>query len=126
MYKVETDQKIISKAIARFQRISPYKVRRVVKQIKGRPVEEVLTILSMLKHVRGAGFLHKVVHSAYANAKHNEEFKGTLKVSHVLIDQALIMKRFQARSKGRAFPIKKRYSHIAVFLSELAGSNHKE
>ena len=117
MQKIQSKNKVVSQAIARYVRVSPFKVRRVVREIKGLPVDKALTTLKMLKPIYSAGLLCKVIESAQANAKHNVKFEGTLKVENILVDQALILKRSQPRSKGRAFPIKKRLSHIAVFLT---------
>ena len=122
MQRIQTDNVIVSKAFARYVRVSPFKVRRMVRAIQGMSIVEALDNLAMLRHHSSAGFLFKVLSSAVANAKHNQKFEGQLKIERILVDQALIMKRAQPRSRGRAFPIKKRLSHIAVFLSERKGS----
>ena len=118
MQNIQTKEKVISQAIARYLRVSPFKVRRVVKAVKGQSVTDALNVLRLLQHHTSARYLYKVIESAAANAKNNAAFSGELKVENILVDQALIMKRFQPRSRGRAFPIKKRLSHIAVFLTE--------
>ena len=109
---------VISSAIGRYLRISPFKVRRIAQLVKGKPVEAALVVLGKLQEHHSARVLFKVIASAAANARHNQKFQGDLIVNKVQVDQALIMKRFQARSKGRAFPIKKRLSHVMVCLGE--------
>ena len=118
MQSIQTKEKIVSRAIAKYLRISPFKVRRVVKAVKGKSVTDAVNLLKQMLHHGSAKYLLKVIESAAANAKNTGASNAELKVENILVDQALIMKRFQPHSRGRAFPIKKRLSHIAVFLTE--------
>ena len=106
------------KAIHRFARIAPTKVRPLATLIRGKTVADGLDALKYLPH-RGARMLEKVLESARANA----EDRGArniedLVVSESRVDGGPIMKRIRPRARGTAYPIKRRYSHIIVTLSE--------
>lgn len=108
------------RAIARYVRIAPLKVRRVLNEIRGKSVTEALKILKVLP-LRGARFTEKVLNSAVANASTNHKMnKDQLYVSKALADQAFIMKRFRAASRGRAVSIQKKMTHITVMVKEKA------
>jgi large subunit ribosomal protein L22 len=107
-----------SKAIARYIRIAPRKVRLVVDLIRGKQVGEALAIL---KHTPKAAspVVEKVLKSAIANAEHNFEMDvNSLVVGQVFVDQGPTLKRFRPRAMGRASRIHKRTSHITVVLNE--------
>lgn len=107
-----------SKAIARYIRIAPRKVRLVVDLIRGKQVGEALAIL---KHTPKAAspVVEKVLKSAIANAEHNYEMDvNSLVVGQVFVDQGPTLKRFRPRAMGRASRIHKRTSHITVVLNE--------
>ena len=108
----EVKQKEVS-AKARFELISPRKVRRVADLIRGKSVQEAEQILAFLPH-RPARLLKKVLHSASANASNNHHLGKNLVVSRAVIDQGPILRRSQPRARGRAFPINKRMSHITL------------
>ena len=114
----ETKKEITAKA--RFQLISPRKVRFVMDLIRGKNVVEAETTLNFLPH-RAARLLKKVLHSAAANAENNFHLKkANLVVGKAMVDQGPILRRFQPRARGRAFPIKKTMSHVTMVLK--AGS----
>lgn len=107
-----------SKAIARYIRIAPRKVRLVVDLIRGKQVGEALAIL---KHTPKAAspVVEKVLKSAIANAEHNFEMDvNSLVVGQVFVDQGPTLKRFRPRAMGRASRIHKRTSHVTVVLNE--------
>jgi large subunit ribosomal protein L22 len=107
-----------SRAVAKYVRIAPRKVRRVADLVRGKYVDEALAILKFLPN-RAAKQVSKVVASAAANAENNlGADRELLKVSLVLIDQGPTMKRIQPRAMGRAYRILKRSSHITIRVTE--------
>jgi large subunit ribosomal protein L22 len=104
----------MAKAILRKFRQSPRKVRMVADMIRGRPVDEALSILRFQPR-KAARMLSKVLTSAIANATENESADADkLVVSKVAIDPGPVEKRWLARSMGRANRITKRSSHVTV------------
>jgi large subunit ribosomal protein L22 len=102
----------------RFARIAPQKCRLIADQIRGMTVEEALNVLTFGTS-KSAGIMKKVLESAIANAEHNEGADiDELKVSRVMVDEGPIMKRIEARAKGRANRILKRTSHITVSVAD--------
>jgi len=107
-----------SRAVAKYVRISPQKVRVVVDLVRGKPVEEAATILAFTRK-RAAGMVKKVLKSALANATQNPNIdEKILFVKAVYVDQGPSLKRWRARAQGRAASIRKRMSHITVILDE--------
>jgi large subunit ribosomal protein L22 len=106
-----------TKAQAKYIRIAPRKVQVIIPAIKGRKVEEAISILQFMPR-KGARILQKVLHSAVANAEQNKVDIDTLVVKTVLVDGGPTLKRFMPRAMGRAYPILKRTSHITVLLEE--------
>lgn len=108
------------KAIARFIRISPYKVRRVLDQIRGRSYREALIILEFMPY-RACEPVLKVLRSAAANAEHNEGLdRAELIITQAFADQGPVLKRFQPRAQGRAYQIRKPTCHITVAVGASA------
>ena len=103
-------------AVAKYLRISPYKVRTVLDLIRGRSVEEAEAILSNITN--GGGLpTKKVLMSAVANAEHNQGMdRGDLYVAECYANGGTSLKRMQPVSKGRGHAILKRTSHITVIL----------
>jgi len=107
-----------TRAVARFVRISPQKVRLVVDLIRGKKVDEADHVLAFTRK-RAAGMVRKVLKSALANATNNPNIdEKILYVKDVYVDQGSSWRRWRARAMGRAAQIKKRTSHITVVLSE--------
>jgi large subunit ribosomal protein L22 len=108
-----------TKAIARYIRMSPRKVRLVADTIRGKRVEEALATLQHTPKA-AARVVSKVVKSAAANVEHNlkadnaEEFR----VATITVDSGPMLKRFRPRAMGRAAKIWKRTSHITVVLRD--------
>ena len=106
------------RAVAKYMRISPRKVRKLSGAVKGQPVERGLEILKFMPQ-KAAGILGKLVQSAVANADQNPEIDvDTLVISNVIVDGGPTLKRFRARARGRGTRILKRTSHITVVLAD--------
>ena len=104
------------KAIARYIRISPYKVRLVLDLIRGKDVNEAVAILENISNASAAP-IKKVVLSAAANAENNLQMNASdLFVAECFADQGPTLKRMQPMGHGRGFRILKRTSHITVIL----------
>jgi large subunit ribosomal protein L22 len=104
------------KAVARYVRISPRKVRPVMTLIKGKGVDEALAVLAFSPN-RASRAVAKVVKSAAANAENNLELaRDTLRVARAYVDSGPSTRRMQARARGRADVIKKRSSHITIVV----------
>jgi len=107
-----------AKATARYVRMSPTKVRRTIRLIKGMPLKEALGVLDVLPH-RAAHAIRKVVDSAAANAENNHGMpRGNLWVEQAYVDAGPTIKRYRFASAGRIGLIHKRISHISVVLSD--------
>ena len=107
-----------SRAIARFVRISPRKVRVVIDNIRGMNVDEALAILKFTPKA-AAPILSKVVQSARANAVNNFDMnEQALFIAEAYVDAGPTLKRARPHQRGRAFPILKRSSHITIVLRE--------
>ena len=106
----------MARAILRRFRESPRKVRAVADMIRGRSVEDAMSILRMQQR-KAARMLSKVLGSAIANATENEKADSDkLVVSKVFIDCGPVQKRWMARSMGRANRINARTSHVTVVV----------
>ena len=106
------------RAIARYIRISSRKVKIVVDLIRGKQVDEALAIL-MYTNKSAAPVVEKLLRSAIANAENNLSMdRESLYVAEVYATQGPTMKRYWARSHGRADQILKRSSHITVVLDQ--------
>lgn len=107
-----------AKAVAKYIRMSPQKVRLVVDLIRGKKVQEAVNTL-MFTRKYAAGIVAKVLKSAVANASQNPNIdENTLYVKDIFVDQGPSLKRWRARAQGRAAGIKKRTSHITVVVEE--------
>lgn len=107
-----------ARAVAKYIRISPRKVRQVVDLIRGKQVGDALAILKFTPKV-AAEAIEKVVKSAMANAEHNYEMSAeALYIAEAFVDQGPTLKRMKPRAMGRADVIKKRTSHITVVVKE--------
>ena len=107
-----------TKAVARYVRISPRKVRQVVDLIRGKKVDEALAILKFTPKISTEP-VSKVLKSAIANAEHNLDLSSEeLFVTKIYVDQGPTLKRIKPRAQGRADRIRKRTSHITVFVGD--------
>jgi len=109
------------KAIARYIRMSPHKVRRVLDQIRGRSYREALIILEFMPY-RACDPILKVLRSAASNAEHNQGYdRADLVVSTAFVDQGPTLKRFRPRAQGRAYQIRKPTCHITIAVAPGSG-----
>lgn len=107
-----------TRAIHKYARIAPRKVRRVVDLIRGKKAGDALTSLRFMPY-RGAPFVAKVLRSAMANAEQkNVPDAEEMLVTAAFVDEGPVMKRMRPRAMGRANIIKKRMSHISIHLSD--------
>lgn len=107
-----------SKAIAKYQRVSPRKTRLVARNVVGMGVEEALNVLRFTPN-KPAGVLYGVVKSALANAS---QLGGVdvdaMVIKEIVVNEGPAWKRFMPRAQGRATRIHKRTSHVTVILAE--------
>ena len=109
------------RAVAKNTGISPRKIRLLIDMVRGRKVDEALTILRFAP-TPTARVVAKVVKSAAASAETNFQMSTTdLKIVSIFADQAQTLKRFRPRARGRASPILKHSSHITVIVAEEEG-----
>ena len=113
-------------AIQRGTRQSPYKMRLVIDQIRGKNVNEALGLLKFSKK-HAAVQISKTLSSAVANAEHaarqnNESLDvDTLFVKHAIVNEGPKIKRFMPAAQGRATPIQKRTSHVHIVVGAKEG-----
>jgi large subunit ribosomal protein L22 len=107
-----------ARATAKMLRVSPRKVRLLLRELKGKRVDEAMTILRFSgKPI--ARDVAKVVKSAAANAENNLNLSGRdLRVLAAYADQGPTLKRYKPRSRGRVSPILRRTSHVTIVVGE--------
>ncbi|MFN3360335.1 MAG: 50S ribosomal protein L22 [Pseudanabaenaceae cyanobacterium] len=106
-------------AVAKYIRMSPNKVRRVLDQIRGKSYREALIILEFMPY-RACDVVTKVLRSAVANAEHNNGMDKTkLMISQAYADMGPSLRRFRARAQGRAYPIRKPTCHITIVVKPM-------
>ena len=107
-----------AKAVAKYLRISPRKVRQVVDLVRGKDVDKAIGILRNTPK-KASEMVEQVLNSAIANAENNHDmFYDELYISEAFADEGPTMKRYQERAMGQASPINKRTSHITIILSD--------
>ncbi len=107
-----------AKAVAKYVRMSPIKLKPIADLVRGKDLNQALTILKFTKG-KGSVLIEKVVQSAVANAENNHSMNvDKLYVAEIYANQGPTMKRWRAGSQGRAKMILKRSSHIGVTLKE--------
>lgn len=103
-------------AVAKAVQISPRKVAVVAALVRGRSVEDALTILEHTPR-RSALAVAKVVKSARANADHNHQYKpATLHITTIHVTPGPRLKRYRPASHGRALPFERKTAHIRVVV----------
>jgi ribosomal protein L22 len=107
----------VVRAKARYVRVAPRKARLVADQVRGLHIEQALALLQFSP--RGAAQdIQKLIESAAANAENNHDLVGDeMRISSITVDEGPTLRRFRPRALGRATPINKRTSHIAVALT---------
>jgi large subunit ribosomal protein L22 len=107
-----------ARAVARYIRTSPEKIRRTLRLIKGMPLKEAQGMLALMPH-RAARAVRRVLDSAAANAENNHGMdQDELWVAEATVDAGPTMKRFRFVSGGRIGMIRKRISHVSVVVSD--------
>jgi large subunit ribosomal protein L22 len=115
-----------ARAIQRTTRQSPYKMRLVIDQIRGKSVNDALALL-MFSKKHAAKQIEKTLKSAVANAEflareRNESVDtDRLYVKHAVINEGPKLKRFMPAAMGRATPVQKRTSHVHIVVAEREG-----
>jgi len=111
------DTTVETKAIARYVRMSPHKVRRVLDQIRGCSYREALIMLEFMPY-RACDPVLKVLRSAAANAEHNQGLdRASLVISKATADGGPSLRRFRPRAQGRAYQIRKPTCHITIAVA---------
>ncbi|MBY0329288.1 MAG: 50S ribosomal protein L22 [Acetobacteraceae bacterium] len=107
-----------AQAITRNIRVSPRKLNLVAAMIRGRPAQDAVAQLTFSKK-RIAGTVKKTLESAIANAENNHRLDvDQLVVSRAEVGRSIVMKRFQARGRGRASRVEKWFSHLKIVVAE--------
>jgi len=106
------------KATAKYVRVSPFKIKKIVDLIQGKQVEKARSILDFVTK-KNARVVEKVLNSALSNAKNNFGLTpDTLYVKKALVNKGSTFKRTKPRARGRADLVRRRTSHITVILEE--------
>jgi len=108
---------LVVRASSRYVRVAPRKARLVADQVRGLQIEKARALLQFSP--RGAARdIGKLIDSAAANAENNHDLiADEMRVAEITVDEGPTLRRFRPRALGRATPINKRTSHIAVALS---------
>jgi large subunit ribosomal protein L22 len=116
---VKTNERPGTRAVAKYIRISPYKVREVLDLVRGKHVQHAAEILRFSER-DAALVVGKVLASAVANAENNDGLDpDELYVSACYADEGVTIKRFRPRARGRAGRIRKRTCHVTVIVSRM-------
>ena len=114
-----------AKAVAKYVKMSPIKLKPVTDLVRGKDLNEALTIFKFTSG-KGAELVEKVVQSAAANAENNFDLnRDDLYVAEISANQGPTMKRWRAGAQGRGMGILKRSSHISVVLREKESKKDK-
>jgi ribosomal protein L22 len=111
------DELPVVRASAKYVRVAPRKARLIADQVRGLHIEQARALLAFSP--RGAAEdIHKLINSAAANAENNHDLIGDeMRIASITVDEGPTLRRFRPRALGRATPINKRTSHIAVALT---------
>jgi large subunit ribosomal protein L22 len=105
-------------ATAKYIRIAPKKIDRILCQIRGKSYKEALQILKYLPQKPGS-LVWQTLFSAVSNASNNHDLnKNQLIVDEAFVNQGSILKRMRPRARGKAYRIEKKFSHITIRVSE--------
>jgi len=115
-----------SSAKLRYLRIAPRKIRLLADLIRNKSAEEAQNILSFSTK-KSADSLLRLLRQAIANAKNTSDSEeSNLYISKITVDEGPKLKRWRARSRGQAFEIQKKTSHITLVLDEIKGTPLKK
>jgi large subunit ribosomal protein L22 len=108
---------LVVRASSRYVRVAPRKARLVADQVRGLHIDKARALLQFSP--RGAARdIGKLIESAAANAENNHDLVADeMRVTEITVDEGPTLRRYRPRALGRATPINKRTSHIAVALS---------
>lgn len=106
---------MVSKAEAKYIRISPFKAALTLRLLRGMNAKKALMVLENINQ-KAAYYLKKVLKSAVSNAKNKGYDEEKLFISKVIANPGPVLKRFRAATFGRATAIRKRTSHLLVEL----------
>ncbi|MBI3319155.1 MAG: 50S ribosomal protein L22 [Candidatus Omnitrophica bacterium] len=117
---------MIAKAVAKYIRMSPRKVRYVMTPLRHRSVAEALSLLAVANR-RASGPVAKAIGSAFANARQQDPTLGAdqVVISRLTADGGPAWKRFRAAAFGRAAGIRKHTTHITVELDRITFASRK-
>lgn len=111
-----------ARAVLKYDRNSPRKMRQVVNLVRGKTVPEAVGILNFLPH-KAAEPVEKTIRSAVHNLmdQNRDEYfdEDQLEVREIRVDEGPMFKRFRAAARGRAQPIRRRTSHLTVVVGVL-------
>jgi large subunit ribosomal protein L22 len=108
---------IVVRASSRYVRVAPRKARLVADQVRGLHIDQARALLQFSPR-SAAQDIGKLIESAASNAENNHDLVADeMKVAEITVDEGPTLKRYRPRALGRATPIHKRTSHIAVALS---------
>ena len=118
MQKQETIEANEARAVVKYARISPRKVKIVADLIRNKDVDEALAIVKFTPKA-SSEVLEKLLKSAIANAENNHNMKHeNLYIAEIYANQGPTLKRIRPAAKGSAVRIRKRTSHITIVLKE--------
>jgi ribosomal protein L22 len=108
---------IVVRASSRYVRVAPRKARLVADQVRGLHIERARALLEFSPR-SAAEDIRRLIESAAANAENNHDLVADeMRVAEITVDEGPTLRRYRPRALGRATPINKRTSHIAVALS---------
>jgi large subunit ribosomal protein L22 len=110
---------VTAQAIGKRIKMSPKKVRRVLRLIKDKSYQDALLILKFLPY-KACNPIWKVLRSAIANLGYKCNInKENIRIKEVFVNQGPVIKRFRPRSQGRTFIIRKFFCHITVIVDSI-------
>ncbi len=106
------------RAVRKYVRMSPWRIRRVVNLVRGKPVPWALAVLRHLPQKKAAREVFKAVQSAVANAEDRYGLSpDELKIVHIVADEGPRLKRWRPRARGRVDMYVHRTTHITVVVA---------
>ena len=109
-----------SRATLRYNRQSPFKVRKVLNAVRGANVGTAINYLHFSSE-KASLVIEKTIRSAVANLMQNDEASDLnpdlIKIKEAYVNQGPVMKRFRAASMGRASKLRRPTSHLTIILT---------
>jgi large subunit ribosomal protein L22 len=114
---INNAQSLIATAIGRFIRISPKKVQRILRYIRGQSYKTALNFLEFMPY-KSCEYIWQLIYSASENAVHNFRISKTcLIILEAIVNKGPILRRHNFRAQGRIFKIQKPTSHIKITVA---------